>query len=278
MTRWPANESLIPSVVASRPRGGFTVLELLVSLAILALLSALAAPAILSSREASRRVACTNNLRQLALAVETHRERETAPLLVKRMPVLLAADLGARVTEDSSSRDYGVLSPVWRCPSQDIPVELGAFSYLPSRGMVVPGKIGAYRFFPSRMLATDEVSDGLSNTILLSEKLVSYDNLQAPNYLLLEAPSGLDARLLAKYVPFATSFPDGIAENCRSQDLGRLPAYDPVLRADMHFSSQVNGFDAILGPNDASCYDGPPTPFSFPTIRFFAQTCISRAK
>lgn len=48
---------------------GFSLVELLVSIAIMGLLFALLLPAIQSAREAGRRTACQNNIRQIALAV-----------------------------------------------------------------------------------------------------------------------------------------------------------------------------------------------------------------
>jgi len=127
-------------------RGGFTLVELLVVLGIIAVLIAILLPAMARAREAARTVACASNIRQIGVACLAYAGRNDGFLPV---PVLGTGFMGGRpesaiwassqrgildFTQGTLIPDLGgphVAEALFKCPSHDEPRQLSALHDVP---------------------------------------------------------------------------------------------------------------------------------------------------
>lgn len=184
-----------------RRQKGFTLVELLVVIAIIGILVALLLPAVQAAREAARRMACTNNMKQIALAMHSYND------VYKRLPSFAVTDTDWRwawgaltlpFMEQQAIHDRLAVSQTFTMPrltDTTLPAEVRAILQLSIPSYRCPTDIGGVTN-PNFNSATEaygtcsyamslgvsraspeacqgkfqEITDGLSNTMLLCEK------------------------------------------------------------------------------------------------------------
>ena len=97
MLIWGGGRDLGREPVAVSPYSGFTLVELLVVIAIIGVLIALLLPAIQAAREAARRMACQNNLKQIGIAVHNFHDAKRG---------LPPAAIGGHVNSNENETGY----------------------------------------------------------------------------------------------------------------------------------------------------------------------------
>ena len=103
-------------------RRGFTLLELLIVIGIIAVLMGILLPVIAKARESSRRTVCLSNLRQIALAMNTYADHHKGRLPNGNPPQTPNDYDATNAVLVRLNQDYVKSPAVFHCPSDEDPI------------------------------------------------------------------------------------------------------------------------------------------------------------
>jgi prepilin-type N-terminal cleavage/methylation domain-containing protein/prepilin-type processing-associated H-X9-DG protein len=188
-------------------RSGFSLIELVVVLAVLGILAALILAGVQRVRDAAARAACASNLRQLALAAQMYAgdrhhfprgcdqeysralNHTSSPLglswhtsilpYVEQAPLWLKVDAAHHADPRGDSEAHAVISstpiPVFLCPADGRPTATDGFGahwgLTGYRGIAGTGhRNNDGIFHVDLVVRPTDVTDGLSNTLMIGER------------------------------------------------------------------------------------------------------------
>ncbi len=275
------------------PRPGFTIVELLAVIAVIAFLASLIVAAVMSARESARRIECGSHLRQVGIAVQeyhsTHGVLPCSGLLGLRY-ISLLVDGRPGNWNVYGTPDPCMLGPcpeagdwmrpqIYLCPSDpEVRRTRRSGSYCFSAGNQLLGVeqrgvsdgVGFGDVDPAKVISFRDITDGFTSTALASEQLISLTSVAASDVEYLAAfDQSLADRNPLRYIWNSTgmfSLPQDLQAMCAECDSGAAGAIPHF--SGNPFNVRVPSYNHTRPPNSRACMPAATTmtgPMSPPT-------------
>lgn len=236
-------------------RRAFTLLELLVAIAIIGILLSLLIPAVQSAREAARRTQCRSNLHQLGIALHSYHDvygmfplgasESEKSLHVALLPFIdqqaLNDTVPDKLTMEPMNRLAAIRIALFQCPSDAYAGNATCYAGNYGTGMQTYGYNG---MFHMHRVSAKDVTDGLSQTSALAEWVVGSFH-------------SADVRRPLWRTPYELIGADQLEQFAH---LCRQTAYDPSASSSFgkglpwpEGGSYATLYNHVLFPNDVSC-------------------------